>query len=106
MSQLKDLIKLTIIATKFLRGLYFGVAASLMLPLLALADSPEVDAQFDRNKDGIIDRADWRYMKDDQKKTYARLSLEAIGENPDALVTKDKTRAQLFLEGLEAIYGR
>jgi len=103
---LKALIRLIIIATKSLTGLWLGVAVSLMLPLTTLADTPEVDAQFDRNKDGIIDRADWRYMKDDQKKTYARMSLEAIGENPDAIVTKDRTRAQLFLEGLEAIYGR
>ena len=77
-----------------------------MLPLSVFGADLSVDAQFDRNKDGAVDKIDWRYMKDDQKRTYARLSLEAIGENPDVLVTKDKTREQLLLEGLEAIYGK
>jgi len=45
-------------------------------------------------------------MKDSEKRTYARMSLEAIGENPGAIVTKNKTREQLLLEGLEAIYGK
>ncbi|MDX8387711.1 MAG: hypothetical protein R8M46_04140 [Ghiorsea sp.] len=90
------------------------MAASLMLPLFGCAEKKVVSTEgqapettmFDRNEDGMIDRADWRYMKDGEKSTYARMSLEAIGENPDALVSKGKTREMLLLEGLEAIYGK
>ena len=85
-----------------------------MLPLFGCAEKKVISTEgqapetimFDRNADGIIDRADWRYMKASDKRTYARMSLEAIGENPDTLVSKGKTREMLLLEGLEAIYGK
>ena len=108
MFHLKARIRLIIIGTKFLSNLWLGVAVSLILPLSGLAENTttDIDARFDKNDDGIVGRIDWRKMKDSEKKTYARMSLEAIGENPGATVTKNKSREQLLLEGLEAIYGR
>lgn len=65
-----------------------------------------IDAKFDYNKDGIIDGLDWRKMSKQDKQTYARLSLEAIGETPSAVVSKGVTRESLFIQGLEAVYRR
>ncbi len=96
---------MTTIVIKSVKGFWLGVAVSLMLPLSVWAEK-SIDAQFDKNEDGIVGRVDWRLMKDSEKRTYARMSLEAIGENPGAIVTKNKTREQLLLEGLEAIYGK
>jgi hypothetical protein len=91
-----------------------GVAVFLTLPLLGCAAKTKVvqsnpspvTVKFDKNGDGIIDRIDWRRMKDAEKSTYARMSLEEIGENPDAIVKGKKTREMLLLEGLEAVYGK
>jgi len=77
-----------------------------MLPLSVQAEGNPADLKFDKNDDGIINRSDWRRMKADEKKTYARLSLEAIGENPGAIVKKDVSRETLLLQALEKIYGR
>lgn len=82
------------------------MAVSLILPLSVFAANQEINDKFDKNKDGIIDRTDWRKMNKDERKTYARMSLEEIGENPDAFVAKDKTREAFLLEGLEAIYNK
>ncbi len=82
------------------------MAVSLILPLSVLAANSDIYHLFDKNKDGIIDRTDWRKMNKDERKTYARMSLEDIGENPDAFVAKDKTREKFLLEGLEAIYNQ
>lgn len=91
-----------------------GVAVCLTLPLFGCAaktkvvhdDPSPVTIKFDENGDGIIDKIDWRRMKDAEKSTYARMSLEAIGENPDAIVKGKKTRELLLLEGLNAVYGK
>jgi len=77
-----------------------------MLPLSVQAEGNSADLKFDKNDDGVINRSDWRRMKADEKKTYARLSLEAIGENPGAIVKKDVSRETLLLQALEKIYGR
>jgi hypothetical protein len=107
---LKVLIKLTITVIKPLKGLWLGVVVSLMLPLSVMAEQMinygSLNERFDKNEDGTIDQIDWRKMKDDEKRTYARLSLEAIGENPDAIVRKGQSREAFLLEGLEAIYGK
>lgn len=65
-----------------------------------------IDAKFDLNQDGFMDGLDWRKMNDEQKKTYARMELEAMGENPGAMVSQGLTRTDLFLKGLEAVYRR
>ena len=45
-------------------------------------------------------------MKDAEKSTYARMSLEEMGENPDTIVKDKITREILLLQGLEAVYGK
>jgi hypothetical protein len=86
-----------------------------MLPLFGCAEKTiekggdkeaTLTSKFDRNADDIIDRQDWRKMKDEQKKSYTRMSLEEIGENPDAIVSKNKTREDLLREALEKIYSK
>jgi len=86
--------------------LWLGVVMSLMLPPLALADHEEIDDKFDKNGDGIFDSRDWQRLKAHEKKTYARMLLEKVGENPSTLVSKGRTREALLLEGLEGIYGK
>jgi len=92
----------------------FACAKKVSLPSKSLESPSAVESaalspimmKFDKNKDRIIDRTDWRRMKNDEKRTYARMSLEAIGENPDGIVEGKKTRENLLLEGLEAVYGK
>ncbi|MDQ6989926.1 MAG: hypothetical protein Q9M19_08580 [Mariprofundaceae bacterium] len=90
---------------------YFcGIVVALGLPLSALADSTEamllIDVRFDQTNDGVVDGRDWAKMTDEDKSSYARMSLEAVGENPDVIVSKGRTREMLFLQGLAAIYAR
>ncbi|OIP99685.1 MAG: hypothetical protein AUK35_06105 [Zetaproteobacteria bacterium CG2_30_46_52] len=97
-------------------NLRFAAAASLVLSLFFLVSLSfaqnqtskltPTDAKFDLNEDGVMDGLDWRKMSEQDKKTYARLSLEAIGENPSAIVRKGVTRESLFIQGLEAVYRR
>lgn len=94
---------MTTTVIKPLKGICLGMAVSMMLPFSALAETAV--EKFDRNQDGMIDRIDWRYMKDDDKITFVRMSLEEVGENPSTIVFKGKTREQLLLESFEAIYG-
>ena len=112
MCLLKAHTKLITTVIKPYRLLLWGVAVSLTLPLFGCISQTKVvhekpsavTNKFDKNGDGIIDRADWRRMTDSDKKTYVRMSLEEIGENPDTTVSQGKTREDLLLEGLEAIY--
>jgi hypothetical protein len=53
-----------------------------------------------------MNRAIWRKMSDAEKHAYARQSLLDIDENPDAFVSKGRTREILLLEGLEAVYAK
>ncbi|MDX8383750.1 MAG: hypothetical protein R8M45_06685 [Ghiorsea sp.] len=94
-----------------MRYWHCGVVA-FGLPLFvctaAFADSEAtmmVDLKFDKTNDGIIDGRDWHEMKDTEKVTYARMSLEAVGENPDAVVADGVTRTSLLLQGLDGVYG-
>jgi hypothetical protein len=109
---LNDHIKLTIIAIKpsrlLSRALLFGVAVSLMLPLFGCAtDVEKRQTSMIENEAGAqMNRAIWRKMSDAEKHAYARQSLLDIGENPDAFVSKGKTREMLLLEGLEAVYAK
>jgi len=96
------------------KAFILGVAVCLTLPLFGCAAKTKVvhsnpspvTVQFDKNGDGIIDRIDWRRMKDAEKSTYARMSLEEMGENPDTIVKGKMTREILLLQGLEAVYGK
>ena len=88
-------------------------AVAVMLPLFAFADEPlskeesvslSVDAQFDNTGDDLVDASDWVKMSDAEKLSYAKASLEALGENPDTLMLKGQTRVQQYLDGLRAVY--
>jgi len=65
-------------------------------------DSP--DARFDKTGDGLVDAADWALMTDKEKRDYARASLQALGEDPDAPVGNGETRLDRYLAGLRAVY--
>jgi len=78
----------------------------LLWPLAAAeaAGGLSVDAKFDKTGDGIVDAADWAQMGEDEKLQYARESVAALGEEPDALLEGRRTRAERFLEGLREVY--
>jgi len=109
---LKDHIKLITTAIKpsrlFSRALLLGVAVSLMLPLFGCAtDVEKRQTSMIESEDGSqMNRAIWRKMSDAEKHAYARQSLLDIDENPDAFVSKGRTREILLLEGLEAVYAK
>ncbi|HXH73086.1 MAG TPA: hypothetical protein VNI58_09765 [Mariprofundaceae bacterium] len=63
-----------------------------------------VDARFDKTGDGIVDASDWAQMDEATKLEYARESVAALGEDPDAMLEGRLTRAQRYLEGLRAVY--
>jgi hypothetical protein len=62
------------------------------------------DARFDKTGDGLVDAADWAKMSEKEKEDYARASLKALGEDPDAQVGNGQTRLQRYLAGLRAVY--
>lgn len=67
-------------------------------------DNLSVDFRFDKTGDGIVDASDWKAMTAEERAAYARESVQALGEDPDALIPGGKTRAQLYLEGLVSVY--
>ncbi|MDQ6955061.1 MAG: hypothetical protein Q9M20_06415 [Mariprofundaceae bacterium] len=92
---------------------YLVGAVAAMLPLFAFVidvseaannQSLSVDARFDKTGDGIVDASDWSKMSRKEQVSYARESIIALGENPDTLLLKRKSRAQQYLEGLRSVY--
>jgi len=90
-------------------------AVAVMLPLFVFAgddlqppvsthDGVPVDVRFDKTGDGIVDAADWGKMTSAEQALYARESLLALGEDPDVMLLKGKTRVQQYLEGLRSVY--
>jgi hypothetical protein len=75
------------------------------VPVVPATTPESPDARFDKTGDGLVDAADWARMTEAERRAYARASLQALGENPDAPVGKGKqTRLDLYLEGLRAVY--
>lgn len=75
------------------------------VPTAPAAGPESPDARFDKTGDGLVDAADWARMTEQEKRAYARASLQALGEDPDAPVGNGKqTRLDLYLDGLRAVY--
>lgn len=75
------------------------------VPAAPAAGPESPDARFDKTGDGLVDAADWARMTEAERRAYARASLKALGEDPDAPVGKGKqTRLDLYLDGLRAVY--
>lgn len=78
---------------------------AIILPSLAWGeDNISVDLKFDKTGDGIVDATDWKAMAADERKAYARESVQALGEDPDTQIPGGKSRADLYLEGLNSVY--
>ncbi len=100
---------MTTIVIKPFRGFLFGVAVCLTLPLFGCASKDIEQRQtsmMQSQEDTAMNRAIWRKMTDADKQAYARTSLLDVGEDPDAFVSKGRTRETLLLEGLNAVYGK
>jgi len=81
------------------------LAIVVVLPVLAWGDDNlSVDVRYDKTGDGIVDASDWKLMAVEEKLSYARESVRALGENPDAQIPGGKSRSQLYLEGLKSVY--
>ncbi|GAV20505.1 hypothetical protein MMIC_P1472 [Mariprofundus micogutta] len=89
---MKQLFRITILASVF-----------LVSPLWA-AGGLSVDAKFDLTGDGIIDASDWGRLTEDAKKTYAYESVQALGEDPYAILEEKLNRGDRYLQGLRAVY--
>jgi len=63
-----------------------------------------VDAKFDLTGDGIVDASDWAKMSEDAKQTYANESVQALGQNPHAVLEGHQTRGARYLLGLRSVY--
>ena len=63
-----------------------------------------VDAKFDLTGDGIVDASDWAKMSDDAKQTYANESVQALGQDPQAVLEGHQTRGARYLDGLRSVY--
>jgi len=63
-----------------------------------------VDAKFDLTGDGIVDASDWIKMTEDAKQGYANASIQALGEDPNALLEGQQSRGERYLLGLRAVY--
>jgi hypothetical protein len=75
-----------------------------MVPTAPAAGPGSPDARFDKTGDGLVDAADWALMTEKEKEDYARASLKALGEDPDAQVGNGQTRLDRYLAGLRAVY--
>jgi len=85
-----------------------GVAVCLTLPLLGCASKnieQRQSSMLERQHNTVMNPYIWQNMTGAEKRSYARKSLEDVGENPDAFVSQGRTRETLLLEGLEAVYG-
>jgi len=80
------------------------VAATLPLFVWAEDAVVSVDAKFDKTGDAMVDASDWSQMSEAERLDYARASLQALGEDPDAVLLKGKTRAETYLQGLRSVY--
>jgi len=72
--------------------------------LIQADDSLSVDARFDLTGDGIVDASDWAKMSEDAKQAYANATIQALGENPHALLEGKQSRGDRYLQGLRAVY--
>ncbi len=84
------------------------VVATLVAVLYASATHAagglSVDAKFDLTGDGIVDASDWAKMSEDAKQTYANESVQALGQNPHAILEGHQTRGERYLQGLRSVY--
>jgi len=86
-----------------LHKLLLAVACALPLAAFAADDVP-VDMLFDKTGDGIVDAADWALMEQEERTAYARASVEALGEDPDVLLSGGRSRAEVYMDGLKRVY--
>jgi len=63
-----------------------------------------VDAKFDLTGDGIVDASDWAKMSEDAKQAYANESVQALGQDSQAIFEGRKTRGARYLQGLRSVY--
>lgn len=75
----------------------------LASPLWA-AGGLSVDAKYDLTGDGIVDASDWGRLTEEAKKAYAYESVQALGEDPHAMLEKNRSRGDRYLQGLRTVY--
>jgi len=80
------------------------LVSALSLPTAWAAGGLSVDAKFDLTGDGIVDASDWAKMSKDAKHTYANESVQALGQDPHAILDGRQTRGERYLEGLRSVY--
>ncbi|MDQ6995879.1 MAG: hypothetical protein Q9M82_00280, partial [Mariprofundus sp.] len=81
---------------KFVLGVAI-LASVFSLSTARAAGGLSVDAKFDLTGDGIVDASDWARMSEDAKTTYANESVQALGQNPHALLQGRQTRGARYL---------
>jgi len=80
------------------------LVAALSVPAAQAAGGLSVDAKFDLTGDGIVDASDWAKMSEDAKRTYANESVQALGQDPHAILEGRQTRGERYLQGLRSVY--
>jgi len=80
------------------------LAAFFFASPLWAAGGLSVDAKFDLTGDGIIDASDWGRMTEEARKAYAYESVQSLGEDPHAILEQDRSRGDIYLQGLRAVY--
>jgi len=78
--------------------------SAFSLSTVQAAGGLSVDAKFDLTGDGIVDASDWAKMSEDAKKTYADESVQALGQDPHAILEGRQTRGARYLLGLRSVY--
>ena len=87
-----------------LASLRFLSLLAWLLLVAGPAGAASVDGQFDKTGDGYVDAADWQEMSKEEKVGYARASVTALGQSPDARLEDGRTVAGQYLDGLNAVY--
>jgi len=93
--------KMAMMKTFFLIAIFVSV---FQVSIAQAAGGLSVDARFDLTSDGIVDASDWAKMTEDAKQAYANASIQALGEDPEALLEGKQSRGKRYLQGLRAVY--
>ena len=77
------------------------ILALLQPSLLMAATADEVEAQFDRSGDKLVDAEDWKQLSKQEQRDYVKASLKAFSpHHTDA----DKHRMELYLNAITNLY--
>ncbi len=83
-------------------SLIAGLLLALSQPSLSMAaTADEVEAQFDRSGDKLVDAEDWKQLSKQERRDYVRALLQAYSPHH---TPADDRRTTLYLNAITSLY--